>query len=39
MRPGVGSVNREGTASTALPASPVEDDQVPMVCGPEVGDI
>ena len=26
-------------ASAALPVSPVEDEQVPLVCGSEVGDI
>ena len=30
---------RGAAASAALPVSPVEDDQVPMVCDPEVGDI
>ena len=37
--PGAGSENRRAAASAVLPVSPVEDDQVQMVCGPEVGDI
>ena len=27
----------EGAASAALPVTPVEYEQVPLVCGPEVG--
>ena len=37
--PGAGSGNRGATALAALYVSPVEDDQIPMVCIPEVGDI
>ena len=39
VEPGARSGNREADAPVAHPVSPVEDEQVPLVCGPEVGDI
>ena len=41
VEPGDGSGNRGGgaAASAALPASPVEDEQGPLVSGPEVNNI
>ena len=39
MEPGDGSGNRGAAALVALPVSPVEEEQGPLVCGPEVGDI
>ena len=37
VEPGNGSGNRVAAASAALPVSPVEDEQDPLVGGPEVG--
>ena len=39
VEPGDGSGNRGAAASAAFPVSPVEDEQGPLVGGPEVGDI
>ena len=39
VEPGDGSGNRGAAASPALPVSPVDDEQGPLVGGPEVGDI
>ena len=39
VEPGDGSGNRGAAASAALPVSPVDDEQGPLVGGPEVGDI
>ena len=39
MEPGDGSENRGAAASAALHMSTVEDEQGPLVGGPEVGDI
>ena len=39
VEPGDGSGNRGTAASAELPVSPVEDEQGPLVGGPEVGDI
>ena len=36
VEPGAGSGNRGGAASATLSMSPVEDEQVPLVGGPEV---
>ena len=39
VEPGDGYGNRGAAASAALPMSPVNDEQGPLVGGPEVGDI
>ena len=39
VEPGDGSGNRGAAVSAALPVSPVEDEQDPLVGGPEVGGI
>ena len=39
VEPGDGSGNRGAAALAAFPVSPVEDEQGPLVSGPEVGDI
>ena len=39
VQPGYGSGNRGAATSTTLPVSQVEDEQGPLVSGPEVGDI
>ena len=39
VEPGDGSGNRGAAALAAFPVSPVEDEQGPLVGGPEVGDI
>ena len=39
VEPGAGYKNWDAAASGGTHMSPVEDEQVPLVCGPEVGDI
>ena len=39
VEPGDGSGNRGAAVSAALPVSPVDEEQGPLVGGPEVGDI
>ena len=39
MEPGAGSGNQGVAASAALHVSTVEDEQVPLICGLEVGDM